>query len=119
MMIKEIFERYGTGIMVAFTLTSVCLCVGCLAMATIIISNTVETTTALDPDILIAIMLSDFLLWLILFLLWLMYPEECPKCAIEIQKTIYKCYNCGGTNTQPIKDYKIWCKDCGKINARR
>lgn len=119
MMIKEIFERYGTGIMVAFTLTSVCLCVGCLAMATIIISNTVETTTALDPGILIAIMLSDFLLWLIICLMWLMYPEECPKCAIEIENVMYKCYNCGSTNTQKIKDYKIWCKDCGKINLRR
>ena len=109
MTIKETFERYGNPIMGAFSLTSVVLFTCCWMMLSVITSGTIEVTTTLNPGILLVIMTSDFLLWLILFVLWLMYPEECPKCAIEIEETIYKCYNCGSTNMQKIKDYKIWC----------
>ena len=119
-MIKEIFERNGTGIMVAFSLMGVLLCFGCWMIVTFIIYyNNSKNATILDPGILSVVIVSYVLSWFILFLLWSMYPEECPKCAIEIEETIYKCYNCGSTNMQKIKDYKIWCKDCGKINARR
>lgn len=119
MKIREIFENHGDTILIGTCLASLPTCVGCWMIAAWIKINPITNAIIQDPLVLIQIMMAIVLIDIAIFVLWLIYPKNCPKCAIEIDKTIYKCYNCGSTNTREIKDYKIVCRDCGKINLRR